>query len=212
MGVMERIEAEAKKMFVEAKPTHDWDHIKRVLHLVRRMGAEAQADLQILTAAALLHDIGRVEADKSGECHAEKGAEMAEGILEKCDFPSEKRKAVIHCIRSHRFRDDNVPKTLEAKILYDADKLDAIGAIGICRAYSYAGENGQRLYSDFEEEVRLTKVVDHSEHTPVVEFKVKLSHIKDKMLTPMGRKLAEERHKYMVSFFERLKREIEGEL
>ena len=212
------IEHEAQQAFLSSPPTHDFSHTQRVLKLCLRIGREEGADLEILYAAALLHDIARDHGDARGECHARLSAEQALPILEKAGFPPEKRDSVIHCIATHRFRSDNPPLSLEAKILYDCDKLDAIGAIGICRAYAYCGENGQRLYGPFPPHLEnprnlgtIAKVTDHLNHTPVLEFSLKLSRIKDKLFTPSARRLADKRHEFMLHFFDRLKEEVEGE-
>lgn len=212
------IEEEAKKSFLSAPPTHDFTHTTRVLNMCLGIGRKEGADLEILYAAALLHDIARFDGDLQGECHAELSARKARFILEKADFPEEKKGNVIHCIAAHRFRSDLPPQTLEAKILYDCDKLDAIGAIGICRAYAYCGENGQRLYSSFNENLlednpsgkRLSKFTDHSRHNPIIEFQMKLSKIKDKLFTASAKKMADSRHRYMLRFFNHLAREIKG--
>jgi len=210
------IEQEAKKAFENAPPTHDFSHTQRVLNLCMHIGEEEGADTQILYAAALLHDIGREQGDANGLCHAEVSAKMARPILEKAGFPPEKIEPVIHCIATHRFRGDAIPFSLEAKILFDCDKLDAIGAIGICRAYAYCGENGQRLYSfACTEETpganeKISKITDHSRHTPLIEFRLKLSKIKDRLFTPSARNMAQIRHAYMSEFFQRLFREVKG--
>jgi uncharacterized protein len=201
---------ESQRHFLSSPPTHDWSHTQRVLELCVHMGNEEGADLEVLFAAALLHDISRDEADRSGVCHADLSAEMALPILEKYGFPKEKHDAVIQCVKTHRFRGDAKPESLEAKILFDADKLDALGAIGVCRAYAYAGENGQRLYSSLDERAEIKKVTDHSLHSPVAEFRLKLSKLKDGMFTRSGKRLAEERHQFMLSFFNRLYEEIKG--
>jgi uncharacterized protein len=184
-----------------------------VLRLVERIGRAEKADLEILRAAALLHDIGRKEEEKTGICHAEKGALLARKILMDCGFPESKIEAVLHCIETHRFRGDLKPRSLEAKILFDADKLDAIGAIGIARAYSFGGERGQKLYTDSSEanKFELKKQID-LKHTPVVEFTVKLSKIIEHLQTKTARKIARGRHRFMVKFYERLKKEVEGKL
>lgn len=201
------IERIAKSYFKNAPPTHDWSHTERVLALSLHIGKKEKACLDVLKVAALLHDAARVNEK---EDHASEGAHLARKILlnEKCrkDFI----EAVCHCIKTHRFRGDEKPETLEAQILYDADKLDAIGAIGVARAYLFAGENGQMLYTNKKH--RLSRSIDHRNYSPLNEFQLKLSKIKDKMLTQEGRRIARERHGYMVAFFERLEREIEGEL
>ena len=212
-----QIEEAAQKAFINVPPTHDFSHTKRVLNMCMRIGKKEGADQEILHAAALLHDIARVEADSNQACHAELSALRAREILLKTSFPKDKIEDVIHCIGTHRFRSDNPPKTLEAQILYDADKLDAIGAIGICRAYAYCGENGQRLYGSFSQnslDVRkdetISKITDHSRHTPIIEFRKKLSRIKDKLFTRTAREIAESRHRYMLKFFNRLYEEVKG--
>ena len=212
-GYLERIEREAERCMQGAKPAHDFDHVKRVLRLAERIGKAEKGDLEILRAAALLHDIGRVEEEKTGKCHAENGASMARKILIDCGFQAGKMEAVLHCIESHRFRGNLRPRSLEAKILFDADKLDAIGAIGIARAYSFGGERGQRLYTEGAEasKFELKREID-LEHTPVVEFTVKLSKIKDSLQTKTARKIALDRHRFMVKFYERLWKEVEGKL
>ena len=167
-----------------------------------------QAKLTVLSAAALLHDIGRAkETQVRGlVCHATVGAEMARTILHDCAFPDALIDEVVHCIATHRYRGENIPKTLEAKILFDADKLDSIGAVGIGRAFLFAGEVGARLHNRTTEGTEAYSIED----TAYREFKVKMCLIKDRMLTPLGQHLALERHSFMELFFKRLDLEIYG--
>ena len=190
---------------------HGPDHTERVhktaLHIGRLMGAK----LDVLSAAALLHDIGRrYETREQGKiCHAEKGAELAREILAELDFSPVLIDEIAHCIEAHRFRGNKVPKTLEAKILYDADKLDSIGAVGIGRAFLFAGQTGARLHNENDVDILACKPYSR-EDTAYREFKFKMSKIKDRMLTPEGKRLAEERHDFMEVFFDRLERETKG--
>ena len=190
---------------------HGPDHTERVhktaLHIGRLMGAK----LDVLSAAALLHDIGRrYETREQGKiCHAEKGAELAGDILAKLEFAPALIDEIAHCIEAHRYRGDNIPKTLEAKILYDADKLDSIGAVGIGRAFLFAGQTGARLHNESDVDILACKPYS-KEDTAYREFRFKMSKIKDRMLTPEGKRLAEERHDFMEVFFERLERETKG--
>ena len=190
---------------------HGPDHTERVhktaLYIGRLMGAQ----LDVLSAAALLHDIGRrYETREQGKiCHAEKGAELAREILAKLEFSPDLIDQICHCIEAHRYRGDKVPKTLEAKILYDADKLDSIGAVGIGRAFLFAGQTGAKLHNEGDVDILACKPYSR-EDTAYREFKFKMSKIKDHMLTPEGRRLAEERHDFMEIFFERLEREVKG--
>ena len=192
---------------------HGPDHTERVhktvLHIGRLMGAR----LDVLSAAALLHDIGRsYETREHGNiCHAEKGAELARDILVTLDFAPARIDEITHCIEAHRYRGDKIPRTLEAKILYDADKLDSIGAVGIGRAFLFAGQTGARLHNENDLDIDILACKPYSrEDTAYREFKFKMSKIKDRMLTPEGKRLAEERHDFMEVFFERLERETKG--
>lgn len=189
---------------------HGPDHAERVHATALAMGRELGADLTILSAAALLHDIGRAEESRSrGQlCHAALGAEMAGTILAELGFTGEAAAAIRHCIATHRFRDDNRPESLEAQILFDADKLDSLGAIGIGRAFLFAGQVGARLHND---EQALTDSLAYSlEDTAYREFRVKLCRLPERMLTPIGRQLAGERQQFMQEFFTRLDAEIWG--
>jgi len=189
---------------------HGPDHIDRVHRTALYIGSLMGAELEILSTAALLHDIGRrYEMEQQGGiCHAEKGAELARDILQELGFPAEKIEAIAHCIQTHRYRGENVPKSLEAKILFDADKLDSIGAIGIGRAFLFAGQVGAKLHNG---DVDILASRSYStEDTAYREFKFKMSKVKDRLLTPEGRRLAEERHGFMEIYFDRLDREIEG--
>lgn len=207
-----------EKLRQQADPYHDGiggchgpDHTERVhktaLHIGRLMGAK----LDVLSAAALLHDIGRrFETREQGKiCHAEKGAELAREILATLDFAPGLIDEIAHCIEAHRYRGDKIPRTLEAKILYDADKLDSIGAVGIGRAFLFAGETGAKLHNESDVDILACKPYTR-EDTAYREFKFKMSKIKDRMLTPEGKRLAGERHNFMEVFFERLERETKG--
>jgi uncharacterized protein len=190
--------------------SHGFDHVLRVYDLSLKIGRKEGADLTVLGLAALLHDIGRKEetASKGKVCHARVGAEKAKKILDRFDLPPSLKKEVLICIRSHRFRGRQAPKTLEAKALFDADKLDSIGAVGVGRAFLFAGEVGARLHNSHKD---LSRTASYSrEDTAYREFSLKLVRIKDRMQTETGRKMAEGRHRFMVRFFKRLEDEVKG--
>ena len=190
--------------------SHGPDHSERVYFMALSLGRELHARLDILAAAALLHDIGRRQEteSKGGICHAQESAEMAGQILAKLGLDPADIEAIQHCIRCHRFRGKEKPQTLEAKIIFDADKLDSIGAVGIGRAFLFAGQIGAKLH-DAEIDHRKTLAYSH-EDTAYREFQVKMSRVKDQMLTEPGRKLAQQRHRFMEIFFDELNREIYG--
>jgi uncharacterized protein len=209
-ALFEAVRGEARACFGSARGSHDWDHTERVLELCLSIGRKEEADLEVLRLAAALHDIGREEEDRSGGrlCHGERGAAMAAKILARHDVDPEKIARVTHCIEAHRFRGRCRPLTLEAKVLFDADKLDSIGAVGIGRAFLFAGEVGARLH-DPAVDVAETKPYTRDD-TGYREFLVKLSRIRDRMFTREGKRIARERHYFMVEFFRRLTRETQG--
>jgi uncharacterized protein len=200
----------AKTSFAAARGSHDWDHTERVYRLCMHIGRAEGADSEVLAVAAFLHDVGRSYEDESKGtiCHAAKGAEIAKTLLVNYPLSDEKKQNIVHCIGSHRFRGDSLPETLEARILFDADKLDSIGAIGIGRAFLFAGEVGAKLHNP-QADLHNTRPYTE-EDTGYREFKLKLSKIKDRMLTAEGKRLAKERHAFMEGFFERLQQEYEG--
>jgi uncharacterized protein len=199
----------AVKYYTTNDAAHDFDHALRVTRLALRIGQKEKANLEVLALAALLHDTARGEQERTGVCHAQRGAEIADLILSEIDYDPKKREHVMEMIRTHRFRDELKPETLEAQILYDADKLDAIGAIGIGRSYAVSGIRGQRMYSAKEDQ-RIDE--DSPEYSPAEEYRFKLRKIVDKMLTSTGRKMARTRHEFMVYFFEQLEEEVSGQI
>jgi uncharacterized protein len=198
---------QVRPYYAGAEAVHDFDHVLRVLALAERMAETEGADPEIVSTAVLLHDIAR---GRQGPCdvdHAQAGAEIARRLL--AGQPPEKVEAVAHAIAAHRFRTGPAPETLEAKVLYDADKLDAIGAIGVARAFAYAGHQSQRLWSQVADDYQESTAAP-GEHTPVHEYTIKLRRIKEYLLTESGKRFAEERHIFMTSFFARLEREVQG--
>jgi len=198
------------------RPAHDFEHVLRVLKLVERIGAAEGADLAVLRTAALLHDIQRAAELAGGPCHAQAGAVRAREILQGQDPAFV--EAVAEAIASHRFRGGEPPRTLEARVLFDADKLDAMGAIGIARAYAVAGALGQRIWAEVpagyaERDLREAQAdIVTDEHTPVHEYIFKLARLRDALFTSTARRIAEGRHAYMQAFFARLQREVSGEM
>ena len=201
-----------KQFEQDARASHAWDHTLRVHNLARHIAEAEGARLEIVEAAAYLHDMGRTSQDRAhGKvCHAEIGAELAARHLKTYDLPADITSNIVHCILTHRYRNQHIPETLEARVLFDADKLDSIGAVGIARAYLFAGEIGACLHNPAvapEDSQSYTR-----DDTGYREFMVKLRHVKDHMLTSEGRRLALERHHFMEEFFARFIREFEGEL
>lgn len=191
--------------------SHGWDHVERVRRTAEKIAVtEKDADLFIVEASAILHDVARIdEVDSTGnDCHAEKGSRMAYDFLTANGLDEVRADRIRLCILSHRYRNEHIPDTIEAKILYDADKLDSIGAVGIGRAFLFSGEVGARLHNP-DIDINLTRAYS-KEDTAYREYMIKMRFIRDKMLTAEGRRLAEERHRYMAQFFERLQDEVKG--
>jgi uncharacterized protein len=207
---MDDIKAFAGRSFANSRGSHGWDHTLRVHQLCMHIGRVEGADLEVLNLAAYLHDVGRSREDESKGtlCHAEVGSDITRDLLKDYPISPLKRENTVHAIKTHRFRGRHRPETLEAKVLYDADKLDAIGAIGIGRAFLFAGEIGARLHSTNPHPEDTEPYSE--EDTGYREFKVKLLKIRDRILTREGRRIAKGRHTFMVMFFEKFLKEHEG--
>lgn len=206
----------ARTLYDDSDPVHDFDHVLRVLALARRIGPAEGANMAIVETAVLLHDIHRAGEDQDAHVlnaetadHALLAADAARHILAALTPPPGAAfiDAVTHCIAAHRFRNSVEPQTIEAKVVFDADKLDAIGAIGVARAYAYGGMTGQKLWG----EVPPDYPGGGPEHTARHEYVYKLSRIQARMQTATGRAIARERHAFMTAFFERLDREVHGD-
>jgi uncharacterized protein len=194
-------------------PVHGFDHILRVFRMAERIAEAESADIEIVRAAALLHDAEGPGVEASREGHHHKSALFARQILAAEAWPEERIQAVEHCIRAHRFRDDREqPQTLEAQVLFDADKLDASGAIGAVRAIAYAVLAEQPLHAEPSQQFIQTGRKEPGEpHTPYHEHLFKLSKLTGRMFTSTGRTLARERHRVLDSFFEQWQAELQAE-
>ena len=213
--IVAKIEEEAKKFFVGASGCHDWTHVERVRNLAMHIGKKEKADLFVLELAAFLHDIGRKEEmkNKGRTCHAEEGARIARNILEKYEIEKSQVENIVHCIQSHRFRKNNMPITVEARVIYDADKLDTIGSIGVARIFLFAGSSASGLlYTGNEKKLALdNKDYQYTkEDTALLEYYKKIQFVHKKIVTKEGKRIAKERQKFMSDYFQRFGKEIRG--
>jgi uncharacterized protein len=208
------VERAARTAFAREKGSHDFGHVERVLALCERVRRKEGGDPLVLSLAALLHDMGRLERYRRSiplRGHGRRGAIVARRTLARYHVEPRVIEAVVHCIEAHSFRSGVHPETIEAKILFDADKLDSIGAIGVGRAFLFAGEIGAIAHNATGTDVLRTKPLSRDD-TAYREYLVKLRYIKDRMQTREGRRLARARHAFMKSFFVRLLRETAGRL
>ena len=191
---------------------HDFAHTQRVMiNADILLTSNPDADANTVRLAALLHDIARPEElqAKGKICHAEYGAKMARKLLIEYNFNDPVLiKRVKNAILRHRFRRNHPPQTLEEQIIYDADKLDSIGAVGIGRAFYFAGREGAKLHNSAN--AALNSAAYSRDDSAYREYLVKLRHIPERMLTEAGRELATERATFMDHFFQRLNHEIFG--
>lgn len=203
---------------------HSMDHVMRVYNLSLRFAKNEDVDLDVLKASALLHDIARVKEDNDhtgNTDHAILSSEMAVPILKNLGFSEEKIKHIQDCIVSHRYRTGNEPKTKEAQILFDVDKLDVVGAIGIARSFVWVGRNNAKIYADanIDEYIKDNlggkingRIQDKTKHSPQIEFETKLRFLTDKLYTIKAKEMCKERLEFYRSFLDRLEKEINGEL
>lgn len=198
---------EAQQLYDGADAIHDFDHVLRVLALAEKLAWKEGADLEIVRSATLLHDVARGHGDRMSTDHAQAGADLARQLLG--GHPRAKVEAVAEAIGAHRYRSGPSPQTIEAKVLHDADKLDAIGAIGVARAFAFGGHEGQRLWAEVDDGYEESRG-SREQHTPVHEYHFKLVKIKERLLTQSAREMAQARHQFMVAYFERLEQEVRG--
>ena len=204
---------EARQWYPAQDGVHDFEHVLRVLAMADRLAQAMGADLEIVHAAVLLHDVNGAQADREQRLdHHCAAANLAGELLQSEGWGEERIAAVQHCIRAHRFRDDSQqPQTLEAQILFDADKLDAIGATGVARAIAYALQAGQPVYARPSQKFLESGELEQGEpHSAYHEHLFKLRRLKERIYTPLARRIAEQRHQVMEAYFAALAGEMEG--
>lgn len=188
---------------------HDREHIYRVLYNALEIAeAETAPDYDVLITACLLHDIGRREQFENPVlCHAMVGGEKAYRFLMEHGFGSEFSRKVRHCIQTHRFRRNMQLESLEAKILFDADKLDATGALGIARTLMYKGNVAEPIYTRLSDG-SISDGTQDDAPSFFYEYRFKLEKLYGEFYTVKGAQLAQERRKIAMAFYESLYREV----
>lgn len=189
---------------------HDKQHVYRVLYIALDIAAtEPQVDMDCLIAACLLHDIGRkAQLQQPMLDHAIVGAEMAYQFLITIGYPVQFAERVKDCIAAHRYRTDFPPQTIEAKILFDADKIDVTGALGIARSLLYQGATGVPLYTICSDKT-INDGQNTSEPSFFAEYHYKLKHVYDRFFTERAAAIAKERKQITDEFYNHLFYEVQ---
>ncbi len=201
-----------KKELEGSESGHDWWHIFRVWKLAEKIAVEEKADLFVVGLGALLHDIADAKFHNGDET---KGSRVAKQFLQKQGLEEETIQKVLNIIRFVSFKNRNeIPEedSLELHIVRDADRLDALGAIGIARAFSYGGYKKREMYNpSIPPRMNMSKEeYKNNEGTTINHFYEKLFLLKEMMHTPTGKRLAVERHRFMEKYLETFYAEWEG--
>jgi len=188
---------------------HDPEHIYRVLYTALEIAeTENNVDYDVLITACLLHDIGREDQLKDPTlCHATVGSQKPYDFLQAHGSDVDFCEKVKRCVYTHRFRQSNLPESIEAKILFDADKIDVSGAIGIARTLIYGGTIGRPLYKACELE-ETPDAADNDEPSFFREYKRKLEKVYSRFFTAKGAEIAKERQSAAVQYYNALKNEV----
>ena len=212
--------AEAQQLYAAGDAAHDFDHVLRVMQLAARIAAAEGADATVVRLAALLHDApapaamagASINIIAGRQAHHLAAAAHARRLLATRGLDEVRTANVVHCIEAHRYRDRSIqPETLEARCLYDADKLDGIGAIGVARAFAFAGAHDNRLWTEPWTAAPPDETQPYgAEYTPVHEFVYKLQRVLAALHTPSARIIGAERHTFMARFFDQLDQEMLG--
>lgn len=209
--VIEAAEQFARSVLENDLTGHDWWHIHRVVRLAERLAREEGADVYICTVAALLHDV----ADEKLNDSKESGMRRVSEWMEAQPMRREDREHVLEIIANMSYNAGANPpmRTLEGRVVQDADRLDAIGAVGIARTFVYSGRTGRPIHDPAlpPRDSMTPAEYRQGKSTAVNHFYEKLLKLKDRINTPSARRIAEERHRYMEAYLERFMREWEGE-
>lgn len=190
---------------------HDREHVYRVLyHALDIAQTEESVDYDVLICACLLHDIGRKEQfENPALCHAEVGGRKAYRFLVDRQFPEDFAESVRKCIETHRYRRTNPPQSLEAKILFDADKIEACGAVGIARTLIYTGQVSRPLYS-LTPDGQVSDGANDTQSSFFQEYKYKLENVYSHFYTKRGAEIARQLQTTARDFYHSLFHEVDG--
>ena len=206
MKVLDSIKNEVKKI-MDNDSAHDFEHIMRVYKNAQKMCKQEKANEKLVLSAALLHDIvSYPKSDKRSKNSSMESAKKSEQILKKYDFSKDEISIISNAIRDHSFSQNKVPSTLEGKILQDADRLDALGAIGIARVFATGGSLKRPFYN-IDDPFCKTRTPDDKTWT-VDHFYQKLLKLESLMNTKSGKIEVKKRTKVLKEFLIQLKQEV----
>jgi uncharacterized protein len=206
--MQEMIKKKVERMLEGRDPAHDFHHLMRVYKNAKRIGRREGTNMDILLPAVLLHDLvvypkGSTKSSKSSD----ESADLAENILHSYGYPQDQINQICYCIRAHSYSKRVVPASLEGRILQDADRLDALGAIGIARTFSVGGSENRIFYNPNDPFCRSDRDLDDMQWT-LDHFQTKLLKLEDFMHTQTAKKIAKERTRFMKLFIRQLQKEI----
>ncbi|MCC6289251.1 MAG: HD domain-containing protein [Chitinophagaceae bacterium] len=176
---------------------HDYFHIERVVNVAVQIATKENADVFLVELAAWLHDVGDYKLHNG----IDKSEELITGILHVLDVPEKTIDKVIEIVSQVSFSKGKMAESIEAKIVQDADRLDALGAIGLARVFAYGGSKQREIYNP-----------DDPAGTSIQHFYDKLLKLREKMNTISGKAIARERHVFLESFLQQFYKEWNGEL
>src|SRR3989338_1512744 len=186
---LKKLKKEVQKHYKQNDPAHDFSHIERVAKSAENIGRREGADLNIVIPAALLHDIKKP---------VRKALPIANRILRKLKYDKKQASKILHAIEAHSFSHAKKPKSLEAKVLQDSDRLDALGAIGVARTFTVGGGKNRALYNA-QDTFCARRSPDDLNYT-VDHFYRKLLTLKSGLHTKTAKKIAGKRHKFLLEF------------
>lgn len=197
-------------MELENDGAHDLSHIARVWRNATAIYAGEGGDLEIIAAAVLLHDCVHVPKNSPDRARASQlAAAKATAVLYKCGWPTDRTARVTHAVEAHSYSAGITPSTIEARIVQDADRLDAIGAVGIARCFYTAGRMGSELYNAADT-IGTNRALDDTSFA-LDHFPKKLFQLTEGFKTSTGQRLAQHRHKFLKRFYEEFLAEVSAE-
>ncbi len=207
MESIKKLKAEVQKRLVKNDPAHDFEHIMRVYKNAEKIGKKEKVNMKLVRASVLLHDIvSYPKSNKRSKRASTKSALQAAKILKRYDYDGHEIGIIAEAIREHSFTKGMVPRTLEGKVLQDADRLDAIGAIGIARTFAVGGAEKRPFYN--KDDPFCHKRIPNDKEWTLDHFYKKLLLLEKKMNTKTAKKEAAHRTKIMKKFLNDLKKEV----